>query len=100
VRFVHRASTVSIVGTQLLVGTVAAQSPTTVTEYLHKMGLEDSQIASAAAGQPIVKLMPAKSDRDLVVFGVIGARVSTGDYMKHALDPGRLIGGTGFRYLT
>ena len=97
-RFVHTASAVSIVTAQLLIGTAAAQSPTTVNEYLHKMGLDDSQIASAAAGQPIVKLLPAKSDRDVVVFGVIGVRVSPTDYMKHALDAGRLIGANGGRF--
>jgi len=69
-----------------------AQAPAAVTQYLHKMGLDDSQIASAAAGKPIVKLLPAKNDRDVVVFGVIGVPVSATDYVKHALDPGRLIG--------
>jgi hypothetical protein len=69
-----------------------AQSPAAVIQYLHKMGLDDSQIASAAAGRPVVKLIPAKNDRDVVAFGVIGVPVSAADYMKHALDPGRLIG--------
>ena len=95
-RFVHRA--VSILSYQLLVASAAAQAPAAVNQYLHKMGLDDSQIASAAAGQPVVKLLPAKSDRDVVVFGVIGARVSLSDYMKHALDPGRLIGANGGRF--
>jgi hypothetical protein len=97
-RFVQTASAVSIVTAQLLIGPAAAQSPTAVSQYLHKMGLDDSQIASAAAGQPVVKLLPAKSDRDVVVFGVIGARVSPSDYVKHALDPGRLIGANGGRF--
>jgi hypothetical protein len=69
-----------------------AQAPGAVNQYLHKMGLDDSQIASAVAGKPIVKLIPAKNDRDVVVFGVIGVPVSAADYMKHALDPGRWIG--------
>lgn len=69
-----------------------AQAPGAVNQYLHKMGLDDSQIASAAAGKPVAKLIPAKNDRDVVVFGVIGVPVSAADYMKHALDPGRLIG--------
>ena len=69
-----------------------AQAPGAVNQYLHKMGLDDSQIASAAAGRPVVKLIPAKNDRDVVAFGVIGVPVSAADYMKHALDPGRLIG--------
>jgi hypothetical protein len=67
-----------------------AQAPGAVNQYLHKMGLDDSQIASVAAGRPVVKLIPAKDDRDVVVFGVIGVPVSAADYMKHALDPGRL----------
>ena len=98
VRFLHRASAFSIAISQLFIGAAAAQSATAVNEYLHKMGLDDSQIASAAAGHPIVKLMPAKSDGDVVVFGVVGARVSTGDYLKHALDPGRLIVANGGRF--
>ena len=69
-----------------------AQAPGPVNQYLHKMGLDDSQIASAAAGKPVVKLIPGKNDRDVVAFGVIGVPVSAADYMKHALDPGRLIG--------
>ena len=75
-----------------------AQAPGAVNQYLHKMGLDDSQIASAAAGQPVVKLVPAKNDRDVVVFGVIGVPVSAADYMKHALDPGRLNGAGSQRF--
>jgi len=97
-RCVHRVSTVSMVTSQLLIGVASAQSPTSVNQYLHKMGLDDSQIASAAAGHAIVNLVPAKTDRDVVVFGVIGVRVSPSDYMKHALDPGRLIGANGGRF--
>jgi hypothetical protein len=97
-KFVHRAGTLGIVTAQFLVGGAAAQSPAPVSQYLHKIGLDDSQIASAAAGQPIVKLLPAKSDRDVVVFGVIGVRVSQADYMKHALDQGRLIGASAPRF--
>jgi len=98
VRHMWRASALSIVIGQLLVGSAAAQSPAPVNQYLRKMGLDDSQIASAAAGQPIVKLMPAKSDRDVVVFGVIGVHVSSADYLKHALEPGRLIGAGAQRF--
>jgi hypothetical protein len=76
----------------LPIASAAAQAQSAVIQYLHKMGLDDSQIASAATGQPVVKLIPAKSDRDVVVFGVIGVPISAADYMKHALDPGRLIG--------
>ena len=76
----------------LPIASAIAQAPAAVTQYLHKMGLDDSQIASAAAGKPIAKLVPAKNDRDVVVFGVIGVPVSAADYMKHVLDPGRLIG--------
>ena len=99
-RYVYRASTVGILASQLLVGTASAQSATAVNQYLHKMGLDDSQIANAVAGHAIVSLVPAKSDRDVVVFGVIGVRVSPSDYMKHALDPGRLIGANGGRFHT
>jgi hypothetical protein len=97
-RFVHRASALSIAAGQILIGGAAAQSPAPVTQYLHKMGLDDAQIASAAAGQPIVKLLPAKSDRDVVVFGVIGVGVSAADYLKHALDQGRLVGASAPRF--
>ena len=82
----------AVLACQLLATAAVAQSPTAVNQYLHKMGLDDTQIASAAAGKPVVKLIPAKSDRDVVAFGVIGVRVSAADYVKHALDPGRLIG--------
>jgi len=68
------------------------QAPDAVSQYLHKMGLSDAQIASAAAGKPFVKLIPSKNDRDVAAFGVIGVPVSVADYMKHALDGGRLIG--------
>jgi hypothetical protein len=98
VRFVLRASVLSIVTGQFLIGGAAAQPPAPVNQYLRRMGLDDSQIANAAAGQPIVKLMPAKSDRDVVVFGVIGVPVSPVDYLKHALDPGRLIGQSAQRF--
>jgi len=94
VRFVQCASVVSIVTGQFLIGGAAAQSPASVNQYLHKMGLNDSDIANAAAGKPIVKLLPAKSNRDVVAFGVIGVPVSPVDYLKHALQPGRLIGQT------
>lgn len=76
----------------LPITSATAQAPGAVIQYLHKMGLDDSQIASAAAGRPVVKLLPAKSDRDVVAFGVIGVPVSPAEYVKHALDPGRLIG--------
>jgi hypothetical protein len=76
----------------LPITSATAQAPAAVNQYLHKMGLDDSQIASAAAGRPVVKLIPAKNDRDVVAFGVIGVPVSAADYVKHALDPGRLIG--------
>ena len=69
-----------------------AQAPGALIQYLHKMGLDDSQIASAASGRPVVNLLPAKNDRDVVAFGVIGVPVSAAEYMKHALDAGRLIG--------
>jgi len=74
------------------IASASAQASAAVNQYLHKMGLDDSQIASAIAGKPVAKLIPAKNDRDVVVFGVIGVPVSAADYMKHALDPGRLIG--------
>ena len=97
-RFVQWASVLSIVAGQFLIGGAAAQSPAPINQYLHKLGLDDSAIANAAAGHPIVKLLPAKSDRDVVVFGVIGVRVSPLDYLKHALDPGRLIGESAQRF--
>lgn len=80
------------------IASAMAQAPGAVNQYLHKMGLDDSQIASAAAGRPVVKLIPAKNDRDVVAFGVIGVPVSAADYMKHALDPGRLIGAGSTRF--
>jgi len=75
-----------------------AQTPDAVNQYLHKMGLDDAQIASAAAGRAVAKLIPSKNDRDVVSFGVIGVPVSAADYMKHALDPGRLIGAGSSRF--
>ncbi|HEX6627934.1 MAG TPA: hypothetical protein VF105_08275 [Gemmatimonadaceae bacterium] len=82
----------------LPIASAPAQAPGAVNQYLHKMGLDDSQIASAAAGRPVVKLIPAKDDREVVAFGVIGLPVSVADYMKHALEPGRLIGAGSLRY--
>ena len=78
--------------------TATAQAPDAVNQYLHKMGLDDAQIAGAAAGKPVAKLIPSKNDRDVVAFGVIGVPVSVADYMKHALDPGRLIGAGASRF--
>jgi hypothetical protein len=75
-----------------------AQAPDAVNQYLHKMGLDDAQIASAAAGRAVAKLIPSKNDRDVVSFGVIGVPVSAADYMKHALDAGRLIGAGSSRF--
>jgi hypothetical protein len=75
-----------------------AQAPDAVNQYLHKMGLDDAQIASAAAGRAVAKLIPSKNDRDVVSFGVIGVPVSAADYMKHALDAGRLIGAGSTRF--
>jgi len=75
-----------------------AQTPDAVNQYLHKMGLDDAQIASAAAGKAVARLIPSKNDRDVVSFGVIGVPVSAADYMKHALDPGRLIGAGSSRF--
>jgi hypothetical protein len=95
---VHRAIALGIVTAQFVIEGAAAQTPVSVNQYLRKMGLDDSQIAGATAGQPIVKLMPAKSDRDVVVFGVIGVRVSPADYLKRALDPGRLVGASAQRF--
>jgi len=75
-----------------------AQTPDAVNQYLHKMGLDDAQIASAAAGRAVARLIPSKNDRDVVSFGVIGVPVSAAEYMKHALDAGRLIGAGSSRF--
>jgi hypothetical protein len=66
------------------------QSP--VDSVLRALGLDDKEIAAAANGTAVAKLLPSPLDRDVVVLGAVAIRSTPAAYLTHALEPGRLLG--------
>ncbi len=53
--------------------------------YLATLGLGPSQLAAAANGQAVVRLLKSDDNRDVAVSGVIAVRAARNDVVAHAL---------------
>src|SRR5687768_13877143 len=78
---------------------VAAQEALAgLEQYLRTVGLGTKDLASAARGRAVVKLLPTSSNRDVAVFGMIGVGVSRDSVVAYALDPPRFLAARGRRF--
>ncbi|HMD99424.1 MAG TPA: hypothetical protein VKM93_19115 [Terriglobia bacterium] len=65
-------------------------TPEPRTFFTEQMGLSDSQIATVARGKALVKVLPSKTPAEIFVFGAVFVNGTPEEYLKLALDVGRL----------
>ena len=70
----------------------ALRAQRSIDSVLSALGLDEKQLAAAANGIAVAKLLPSPLDRDVVVLAAVTIRSTPAAYLAHALEPGRLLG--------
>jgi hypothetical protein len=69
---------IGLIANPAIAAHASAQRPSRgLLPYLERLGLGEKQLESATRGRAEVMLLPAASDRDVVVFGIIGVKSSS-----------------------
>lgn len=66
--------------------------------YFRQMGLSSKELAAAARGRAVAKLLPTRNENDVTVFAVIGVSASRDTVISYARDAERFLSAKGRQF--